>query len=174
MKETTPTTTSTFPVQFGKHLVRDIGDDGQSWLLFPSFKSTMFDIFWEKQMSPYLRQGWYRGVINPERIKEEAEDALTREGWDAYSIALVDVNTQLVLFIKTLGDDGEEWTLAGAFEYGNPPKGQSQPVRWVRLSQPLPETLISLHGVSLGDPPADIRSLCDNVLREASEWDAIV
>ena len=174
MKKTTPTFESKFVVQFGQLLVRDRGDDGQSWLLFPSFKSTMFGVFLERQMSPYLRQGWYRGVIDPEQVKEEAEDALSREGWDEYSIALVDVNTQRVLFVKTKGDNGEEWTLAGAFEYGNPPKGQSQPVRWIRLSQPLPETLLSLHGVSLGDSPADVRTLCDNVLREASEWGGVV
>ncbi len=174
MNETTPTIESTFPVQFGQLLIRDGGDDGQSWLLFPSFKSTIFGVFLERQMSPYLRQGWYRGVIDPERVKEEVEGALSREGWDEYSIALVDVNTQRVLFIKTQGADGEEWTLAGAFEYGNPPKGQRQPVRWIRLSQPLPETLLALQGIFLGDPPADIRTLCDNVLREACEWGGVV
>ncbi|MHA1495892.1 MAG: hypothetical protein ACTSRQ_17995, partial [Candidatus Thorarchaeota archaeon] len=174
MNETTPTTKSAFPVQFGQLLIRDGGDDGQSWLLFPSFKSTMFGVFLERQMSPYLRQGWYRGVINPERIKEEAEDALSREGWDEYSIALVDVNTQRVLFIKTQGDNGEEWTLAGAFEYGNPPKGQSQPVRWIRISQPLPETFLAMHGFTLDTPHADIQTLCDNVLKEACEWDSVI
>ncbi|MHA1423918.1 MAG: hypothetical protein ACTSWA_12775 [Candidatus Thorarchaeota archaeon] len=174
MKEITPATTSTFPVQFGQLLVRDGVDDGQSWLLFPSFKSNMFGVFLEKQMSPFLRQGWYRGVIDPEWVKEEAEDALSRDGWDEYSIALVDVNTQRVLFIKTQGDDGYEWTLTGAFEYGNPPKEQSQPVRWIRLSQPRPETLLAMHGFTLDTPPADIRTLCDSVLKEACEWDSVI
>ncbi|MHA1424147.1 MAG: hypothetical protein ACTSSD_18875, partial [Candidatus Thorarchaeota archaeon] len=170
MKKTTPIQKPTFPVQFGQLLVRSGGDDGQSWLLFPSFKSTTYGVFLEHQISPYLRQGWYRGIIDPERLKEEAEDALSRDGWDEYSIALVDVNTQRVLFIKTQGDDEEEWTLAGAFEYGNPPKDHSQPVRWVRLSQPLPETLLTMHGVTFGIPPESIQSQCDRVLKEACAW----
>ncbi|MHA2176767.1 MAG: hypothetical protein ACXAAK_00310, partial [Candidatus Thorarchaeota archaeon] len=174
MSETTPIKESQFMVQFGQLLVRDGGDDGQSWLLFPSFKSTMFGVFLERQMSPYLRQSWYRGVIDPERIKDEAENALTREGWDDYSIALVGVKSQRVLFVKTEGDEGEEWTLIGAFEYGNPPKGQSQPVRWIRLSQPLPETLLSLQGFTFDTPPVDIRTLCDRVLKEACMWGGVV
>lgn len=174
MSETTPIKESQFMVQFGQLLVRDGGDDGQSWLLFPSFKSTMFGVFLERQMSPYLRQSWYRGVIDPERIKDEAENALTREGWDEYSIALVGVKSQRVLFVKTEGDEGEEWTLLGAFEYGNPPKGQSQPVRWIRLSQPLPETLLTLHGFTIDTPPVDIRTLCDRLLKEACKWGGVV
>jgi hypothetical protein len=174
MRETIPISESKFTVQFGQLIVRDGGDDGQSWLLFPSFKSTMFGVFLEHQMSPYLRQGWYRGVIDPERIKDEAKDALTRDGWDEYAIALVDVNSQRILFIRPKGDNGEEWSLTGAFEYGNPPKEQSQPVRWVRLSQPLPETFLALHGFTLDTPPADIRTLCDSVLREACEWGGVV
>jgi len=137
-------------------------------------RSTMFGVFLENQMSAYLRHGWYRGVIDPERVKVEAEDALVREGWDEYSIALVDVNTQRVLFVQTKGDDGEEWTLVGAFEYGNPPKEQSQPVRWIRLSQPLPESLLSMHGFIIEAPPDDIRTLCEGVLKEACAWDYVV
>lgn len=174
MRETTPIRESTFAVQFGQFLVRDGGDDGQSWLLFPSLKNTMVGVLLDKQMRPYLRHGWYRGIVDPERVKERAEDALTCAGWDKYSIALVDAKTQRVMFIKTDEDDGEEWALAGVLEYGNPPRGQSQPVRWIRLSQPLPETLIALHGFTLETPPADIGSLCDSVLREACEWSGVV
>jgi hypothetical protein len=174
MKDTTSLSKPTFPVQFGQLLVRDKGDSGQSWLLFPSFKSTMFGALLEEQLGAYLRQSWYRGVIDPERIKEVAEEALTRDGWDEYSIALVDVKTQRVLFVKTKGDDGEEWTLTGAFEYGTPPKEQSQPVRWIRLSQPLPETLLALHGFLLESPPNGVRTLCDNVLRKACEWGGVI
>ncbi|MHA1949754.1 MAG: hypothetical protein ACW99G_13485 [Candidatus Thorarchaeota archaeon] len=174
MMETTPSVESRFTVKFGKLLVRDGGDDGQSWLLFPSFKSTMIGVYLENQMGPNLRQRWYRGVIDPERIKEEAEDALTRDGWDEYLIALVDVNPQRVLFIKTDGENGDEWTLAGVFEYGNPPRNQRQPVRWIRLSQPLPETFLSLHGFTLNTPPGDIHTQCDAVLREACEWGGVV
>jgi hypothetical protein len=174
MKKSTPTTRPTFPVQFGQLLTRDMGDNGQSWLLFPSFKRTMFGAFIEQQLGAYLQPSWNRGVIDPEQIKDVAEEALKRDGWDEYPIALVDVKTQRVLFVKTEGDEGEEWTFAGAFEYGNPPKGQSQPVRWIRISQPLPETLIALHGFILEDSPDDTRILCDRVLREASEWSGVI
>ncbi|MHA2023618.1 MAG: hypothetical protein ACTSWQ_08150, partial [Candidatus Thorarchaeota archaeon] len=116
MKNMTPTGKSRFTEQFGQLLWREGSDDGNIWLLFPSFKSTMFGVFLQNQLSVYLRQGWYRGVIDPEQIKEEAEDALTREGWDEFSIVLVDVNTQRVLFVKTEGDEDEEWNLVGAFE----------------------------------------------------------
>jgi len=174
MKETIPPTKSTFPVQFGHLLVRDGGDNGQSWLLFPSFKSTMCGVFLEQQWSPYLRQGWYRGVIDPERVKEEAENALSRDGWDEYSIAIVDVKTQRVLFVKTEIGDSEEWNLVGAVEYGNPPKNQNQPVRWLRLLQLHPESLLALHGFTPGSPPSDIQAQCDKVLKEASEWTGVV
>ena len=174
MNKSTPTTRPTFPVQFGQLLTQDTGDNGQSWLLFPTFKRAMFGAFVEQQLGAYLQPSWNRGIIDPERIKDVAEEALKRDGWDEYSIALVDVRTQRVLFVKTEGDEGEEWTLAGAFEYGNPPKGQSQPVRWIRISQPLPETLIALHGFIIEDSPDDTRILCDRVLREASEWSGVI
>jgi hypothetical protein len=174
MKETAPPNRPTYPVQFGQILVRDRGDSEQSWLLFPSIKNTMYGVLLNEQLGAYLKQGWFRGVIDPERIKEVAEEALTRDGWDEYSAALVDVKTQRVLFVKTEGDDGEEWALTGAFEYGNPSKKQSQPVRWIRLSQPLPETLLALHGFILDSPPDDIRTACDNVLKEACEWAGVI
>jgi len=174
MQKTTPTQDSRFTEQFGQLLWREGSDDGHSWLLFPSFKNTMFGALLENQMSAYLRQGWYRGVIDPEKVKEKAEDALSREGWNEFSIVLVDVNTQRVLFAKTEGEQGEEWNLVGAFEYGNPPKDQSQPVRWIRLSHPLPETFLALHGFTPGSPPPDISVQCDPVLNEASEWTGVV
>ena len=127
-----------------------------------------------QQLGVYLQPSWNRGVIDPEQIKGVAEEALKRDGWDEYPVALVDVKTQRILFVKIEGDDGEEWTFAGAFEYGNPPKGQCQPERWIRISQPLPETLIALHGFILEDPPDDTRILCDRVLKEASEWGGVI
>ncbi len=174
MQETTPTKESRFTEQFGQLLWREGSDEGHSWLLFPSFKNTMFGVFLENQMSAYLRQGWYRGVIDPEQIKEEAEDALSRDGWNEFSVVIVDVNTQRVLFVKTKGEDDEEWSLVGAFEYGNPPKDRSQPVRWIRLSQPYPETFLALHGFTPGSTSPDIHSQCNKVLKEASEWTGVV
>ncbi|MHA2022888.1 MAG: hypothetical protein ACTSWQ_04425, partial [Candidatus Thorarchaeota archaeon] len=174
MKKIIPAGEPRFREQFGQLLWREGSDEGHIWLLFPSFKNTMFGVFIQNQMNAYLHKGWYRGEIDPEQNKIEAEDALSREGWDEFSIVLVDVNTQRVLFVKSEGDEGEEWNLVGAFEYGNPPKNQSLPVRWIRLFQPLPETLLALHGFMPGTPPADIQARCNKVLREASDWTGIV
>jgi hypothetical protein len=80
------------------------------------------------------------------------------------------VNNQHILYTK----DEAEWTQSGLLEYGNPPKGQSQPVRWIRLSQPSPETLVALHGYRPSEYLIDARSECDRVLKEAAEWSGVV
>jgi hypothetical protein len=163
-----------FPEKFGQLLWREESEGGSMWLLFPSLKNTIYGGLMNEQASAYLRHGWYRCVIDPQLIKKEAASGLSREGWDEQPIVLVNANNQQILFTKMESVDGEEWTLLGVLEYGNPPKGKCQPVRWIRLSQPLPETLVALHGYSPSHPPDDIRIRCDRVLQEATEWSGIV
>jgi len=174
MKKMTLSGRTRFPERFGQLLWHEGSEGGNIWLLFPSFKNTIYGGLMEGQMSAHLHFGWYRCVIDPEQTKTEATAALTREGWDEIPIVLVEVNRQQVLYIKSEGEGGEEWTFAGAFEYGLPPKEKSLPVRWIRLSEPLPESLLELHGYRLSSPPSDIRAQCDSVLSKAAEWTGII
>ena len=170
MKRTTSREATRFPEQYGLLLLQEKSDGGSVWLLFPSIKKTIFGVLMEDQISAILRYGWYQGEIDPQSLKERAKDALSRKGWTEYPIVLVNVNGQHVLYTK----DAEEWAQSGLFEYGNPPKGQSQPVRWIRLSQPSPETLVALHGYRPTSYLIDARAECDRVLQEAVEWSGVV
>jgi hypothetical protein len=170
MKKTTSQKTTRFPEQHGLLLYQEKSDGGSIWLLFPSMKKTMYGTMLENQMSAMLRYGWHQGEIDPQSLKDGAKDALSREGWIEYPIVLVKVNGQHVLYTK---DEGV-WIQSGLLEYGNPPKGQSQPVRWVRLSQPSPETLVALHGYRPSEYLVDARIECDRVLQEAAEWRGVV
>ncbi len=174
MKKMVSGTSVKYNEQFGQLLWKDEGDWGNIWLLFPSFKNTIVGGFIEDRTSEHLPFGWYRCVIDPEQTKEAAEDALSKERWKEYAIALVDVSTQRVLFVEIEGEDGVEWALAGAFEYGNPPREKNQPVRWVRLSQPLPETLLALYRYTPGSSSSEIKHQCDRVLREAADWSGVM
>jgi len=174
MKKMAPTGTTKFAEHFGQLLWKEGSEGSSIWLLFPSFKNTMYGGFLEDQMSAFLRHGWYRCVIDPQQTRIEAADALSREGWEEMPIVIVEVNKRRVLFMKIEGEDGEEWALAGAFEYGNPPRNKILPVRWVNLSHPLPETLLALHGYQPGSPPADINDYVDRVLHEAAAWSGTV
>jgi hypothetical protein len=170
MKKTTSREASRFPEQHGLLLFQEKSEGGSVWLLFPSIKRTILGALLENQMSTLLRYGWYQGEIDPQSLKDSARSALSREKWTEYPIVLVTVNKQHVLYTK----DDEEWIQSGLLEYGNPPKGQNQPVRWIRLSQPSPETLVTLHGYR---PPSYLtitKSECDRVLREAVEWSGVV
>jgi hypothetical protein len=170
MKKITSRETSRFPEQHGLLLFQERADRGSIWLLFPSIKKIIVGALLEDQMSAILRYGWYRGEIDPQSLKDRAEDALSREDWTEYAIVLVSVNGQHILYTKV----DEEWIQSGLLEYGNPPKGQSQPVRWVRLSQPSPETLVALHGYRPSDYLMDARTESDRVLKEATEWSGVV
>ncbi|MHA2027204.1 MAG: hypothetical protein ACW98U_14985 [Candidatus Thorarchaeota archaeon] len=170
MMKTTSRTTTRFPEQHGLLFFQEKSDGGRIWLLFPSIKKTIFGVLLEDQMSATLRYGWHRGEIDPHALSKSAKGALSREGWMEYPIVLVSVNKQHVLYTK----DDEEWIQSGLLEYGNPPKGQSQPVRWIRLSQPSPETLVALHGYRPGSFSSDVKTECNEVLREAAEWSGVV
>ncbi|MFX1559090.1 MAG: hypothetical protein ACFFBL_00745 [Promethearchaeota archaeon] len=170
MKKTTSREKPRFLEQHGLLLFQEKSDGGSIWLLFPSIKKTIFGALLENQMSALLRYGWHQGEIDPQSLKDSAKSALSREKWTEYPIALVSVNKQHVLYTK----DDEEWIQSGLLEYGNPPKGQSQPARWIRLSQPSPETLVALHGYR---PPSYLtitKPECDRVLQEAAEWSGVV
>ena len=170
LKKTTSRESTRFPEQHGLLLFQEKSDGGSVWLLFPSIKKTIFGALLEDQMSAILRYGWHRGEIDPQSLKESAKDTLSRKDWTEYPIVIVTVNKQRVLYTK----DDEEWIQSGLLEYGNPPKGQSQPVRWVRLSQPSPETLVALHGYRPSVYYMDARAECDRVLQEAAEWSGVV
>lgn len=174
MKKMTSSGRPRFIERFGQLLWREGSEGGPIWLLFPSLKNTMYGGLVEGQMSAYLPYSWYRCVIDPEQTKAEATTALSREGWDELPIILLEVSRQQVLYIKSEGEDGKEWTFAGVFEYGNPPKEKSLPVRWIRLSEPLPETLLALHGYRPSSLPSNVRAQCDRVLREAVEWAGVI
>ncbi|MFW9887801.1 MAG: hypothetical protein ACFFER_06440 [Candidatus Thorarchaeota archaeon] len=161
---------SRFPEQHGLSLFQEEGDRGSIWLLFPSIKKTIVGALLEDQIDSILRYGWHRGEIDPQSLKDRARDALLREGWKEYPVALVSMNNQHILYTKI----DEDWIQSGLLEYGNPPKSQSQPVRWVRLSQPSPETLVALHGYRPSEYLMDARAECDRVLKEASEWSGVV
>jgi len=162
-----------FPERFGQLLWQEGSDGGSIWLLFPSSKNAIYGSLVEGQMSAYLPFGWYRCVIDPQQAKTEATAALSREGWEELPIVLVEANRQQVLYIRSEEND-EEWTFAGAFEYGIPPKERRLPVRWVRLSEPSPETLLALHGYRPSAPPSDFNVQCDRVLHEAANWSGVV
>ncbi|MHA2146412.1 MAG: hypothetical protein ACXAB0_13270 [Candidatus Thorarchaeota archaeon] len=170
LKKTTSREPTRFPEQHGLLLFQEKSDGGRIWLLFPSIKKAIFGALLENQMSAILRYGWHQGEIDPQSLKETAKDALLREGWTEYPIVLVSVNKQHVLYTK----DDDEWFQSGVLEYGNPPKNQSHPVRWVRLSQPSPETLVALHGYSPSSYLIDVTTECDRLLQEASEWTGVV
>ncbi|MFW9845963.1 MAG: hypothetical protein ACFFD6_04395 [Candidatus Thorarchaeota archaeon] len=161
---------SRFPEQHGLLLFQEKGDRGSIWLLFPSIKKTIVGTLLEDQMSAILRYGWHRGEIDPQSLKDRAEDALSRESWTEYPIVLVSVNGQHILYTKV----DEDWIQSGLLEYGNPPRDQSQPVRWLRLSQPPPETLVALHGYRPSEYLMDTGTECDRVLKEATEWSGVV
>jgi hypothetical protein len=163
-----------FPEHFGQLLWQEGSDGGNIWLLFPSLKNTIYGALLDGQIGPYLRQGWYQGVIDPKELRDVAKDAMSREGWEELPLVLVDANLQKILFVRYEGEDGEEWTLAGVLEYGNPPEDKRQPVRWIRLSQPAPETLLALHGYRPSSSPSDVRQRCNRVLQEAIDWRGIV
>jgi hypothetical protein len=163
-----------FPEQFGQLLWQEGSEGGSLWLMFPSLKNTIFGGLLEAQMSTYIPFGWHRCVIDPQQTKTEAKSALSREGWEVLPIVIVEVNRQKVLYIKREGEDCEEWTFAGAFEYGIPPKEKSLPVRWVKLSEPLPETHLALHGYRPSSPPSDVHKQCDKVLQEAAGWSGVI
>ncbi|MFW9912679.1 MAG: hypothetical protein ACFFEU_09415 [Candidatus Thorarchaeota archaeon] len=170
MKKITSRETSRFPEQHGLLLFQERADRGSIWLLFPSVKKIIVGALLEDQTSAILRYGWYRGEIDPQSLKDRAEDALSRESWTEYPIVLVSVNGQHILYTKV----DEEWIQSGLLEYGNPPRDQSQPVRWLRLSQPQPETLVALHGYRPSEYLMDTRTECDRVLKEATEWSGVV
>ena len=170
MKNATSQETTRFPEQHGLLLYQEKSEGGSIWLLFPSIKKTIFGALLEDQISAILRYGWHQGEIDPQSLKDRAKDALSREGWTEYPIVLVNVNSQHVLYTK----DEEEWVQSGLLEYGNPPKSQSQPVRWIRLSQPSPETLVALHGYRPSVYVMDSRAECDRVLQEAAKWRGVV
>lgn len=170
MKKTTSRKTSRFSEQHGLLLFQERSDGGSIWLLFPSIKKTIFGALLENQISAILRYGWHKGEIDPHALSKSAKSALSRDGWMEYPIVLVSVNKQDVLYTK----DEEEWVQSGLLEYGNPPKGQSQPARWIRLSQPSPETLVALHGYRPHSSHSDVKTECDKVLKEAAEWSGIV
>jgi hypothetical protein len=170
MKKTMPRETSRFPEQHGLLLYQEGSEGGSIWLLFPSTKKTIFGALLEDQMSAILRYGWHQGQIDPQSLKERAKDILSREGWTEYPIVVVSVNRQHIIYTK----DGEEWVQNGLLEYGNPPKGQSHPVRWVRLSQPSPETLVTLNAYRPSEYSTDTRVECNRILQEAAEWSGIV
>ena len=128
----------------------------------------------EDQPSAYLQHRWYSCVIDPQQIKDMASTALSRDDWDELKIVLVDVNKQRVLFVQNNGESDEAWIPAGVLEYGNPPKDKRIPVRWLRLSPLLPETLLALQGYPPGSSPSDIRVQCDLVLQEAASWSGVV
>jgi hypothetical protein len=161
---------SRFPEQHGLLLFQERSDRGSIWLLFPSIKKSRVGALMKDQISAILRYGWHRGEIDPQSLKDSAKDALLREGWTEYPIVLVNMNGQHILYTKV----DEEWIQSGLLEYGNPPKGQSQPVRWVRLSQPSPEILVALHGYRPSEYLMDTRTECDRVLEEATEWSGVV
>jgi hypothetical protein len=170
MKKTTQRRSTRFPEQYGLLLFQEKSDGGSIWLLFPSIKRTIFGALLEDQMSALLRYGWHKGEIDPQALSKSAKRALSREGWMEYPVVLVSVNKQHVLYTK----DDDEWIQSGLLEYGTPTKGQSQPVRWVRLSQPSPETLVALHGYRPSTIHSDVKTECDAVLKEAAEWSGIV
>ena len=170
MKKSISRETSRFPEQHGLLLFQEKSDGGSIWLLFPSIKKTIFGALMENQMSAMLRYGWHQGEIDPQLLKDKAKDAMSRKGWTEYPIVLVTANKQHVLYTK----DDEEWVQSGLLEYGNPPKGQNQPVRWIRLSQPSAETLVALHGYRPSLDPITARVECDRVLKEAAEWSGVV
>ncbi|MGY5855118.1 MAG: hypothetical protein RTS72_00870 [Candidatus Thorarchaeota archaeon] len=170
MKKTTPRETTRFPEQHGLLLFQEKSEGGNVWLLFPSIKKTIFGALLVNQMSAMLRYGWHQGEIDPQSLKDNAKSALSREEWMEYPIILVSVNKQHVLYTK----DDDEWIQSGLLEYGNPPKGQSQPVRWIRLSQPSPETLVTLHGYRSPSYRTITKPECDRVLQEAAEWSGVV
>ncbi len=162
-----------FPERFGQLLWKEGSEGGSIWLLFPSLKNIVYGGLLEGQMNAYLPFGWYRCIINPLQAKTEAESALSRDGWDVLPIVLIQVNKQQVLYIKS-EEDEQEWAIAGAFEYGAPPKEKRLPVRWVRLSEPRPETLLALHGYRPSRPPSDAHVQCDRVLQEAADWSGVI
>ncbi|MHA2026200.1 MAG: hypothetical protein ACW98U_09895 [Candidatus Thorarchaeota archaeon] len=170
MKKTTHRESTRLPEQYGILLFQEKSDGGNIWLLFPSIKKTIFGALLEDQMGAILRYGWHKGEIDPQALSKSARSALSREGWTEYPIVLVSVNKQHVLYTK----DDNEWIQSGLLEYGNPPRGQSQPARWIRLSQPSPETLVALHGYRPGSFYSDVKIECDGVLKEATEWSGIV
>jgi hypothetical protein len=174
MKKTISKERARFPERFGQLLWQEGSEGGSIWLLCPSSKNTINGGLLEGRMSAYLPYGWYRCTMDPQRTKVAAKSALSREGWEVLPIVLVEANRQQVLYIKGLEEDSEEWALAGAFEYGIPPKGRSQPVRWVRLSEPLPETLLAMHGYRPSFPPSDVREQCNRVLQEAVSWSGVI
>ncbi|RDE15579.1 MAG: hypothetical protein C4K48_03705 [Candidatus Thorarchaeota archaeon] len=163
-----------FPERFGQLLWQEGSEGGNIWLLFPSSKSTIYGGLMEGQMSAYLPFGWYRCVIDPQQAKTEAIAALSRKGWEELPIVIVEVNRQQVLYIKSDGEDGKKWAFAGAFEYGHPPKEKNMPVRWIRLSEPLPETLLALHGYRPISPSSHVRAQCDAALRKAVAWSGVI
>jgi hypothetical protein len=163
-----------FPERLGQLLWQEGSEGGSIWLLFPSSKNTIYGGLLEGQMSAYLPFGWYRCVMDPQQTKAQAISALSRESWESLPIVLVEVNRQQALYIQSEGEDGDEWTFAGAFEYGIPPKEKSLPVRWVRFSEPLPETLLALHGYRPSSPPSDVQKQCHRVLQEAAGWSGVI
>jgi len=174
MKKTKISGTTRFPEQYGQLLWQEKSEGGTVWLLFPSMRKTIVGALLEDQPSAYLQQRWYPCVMDPQELKIMAGAALSRADWEELAILLVDVNKQSVLFMESDGEGEESWVPVGALEYGNPPQDKKVPVRWIRLSFLLPETLLALQGYQPSLPHSDIRTQCNGVLQEAAGWTGVV
>ncbi|MDF1539543.1 MAG: hypothetical protein P1Q69_11645 [Candidatus Thorarchaeota archaeon] len=146
-------------------------DGTTAWMLFPKKGGTkVIGALLDDLRSIYFRHGWYKTVIDPEQLSEEAEAAQS-ENWDRTPIVIVQVDVHDILYMETESEnDDTEWSLMGVLEYGSPPKGNDFPVRWVRVSDPPPEVSVMLQGFQPSPVVGNIDSVRIDLLSKATSW----
>lgn len=159
-----------FIQRHGQLIWYDAEDDIKMWMFFPTISETRtIGAFFEDLSSIYFRYGWYKAVIDSERMRDSALSVLTGSDWERTPIVIVGVEGTDILFMKLESDDSSEWSMIGMLEYGSPPKGFDYPIRWIRISEPPPEVFFLLQGFTPASAKRD--SIYGfRLLQEAASW----
>ncbi len=157
--------------RFGLIIWHESEDGTNAWMLFPKKGGRkVIGGLLENLGSVFFRQGWYKSVIDPEILYENALDALKDNVWDRYPFIIAQVEDHDILYMSVESEDVTDWSMIGVLEYGAPPKGKDFPIRWIRFSEPPPEVLVQLKGFRPASNLADTGVSETNLLQSIASW----
>ncbi len=138
------------------------------WVFLPSEEDfSLKAALLTDQESMHLRTGFHPCVIDPSELASKAEKALMNH--ESTPIILTRVLGESILWMQDAEDN--EWQILGMLQYGFPSKGMFVPIRWIRITWPPQEVMLSIRrpeNVQLPDNP-DERVV--DLLREISSFE---
>jgi len=138
------------------------------WIVLPSQRGTSLKAaLLSEQESVYLRTGFHRCVIEPNKLTSLAREAMKHH--QKVSLVLSRVQRDTILWMQD--EDDAEWQVMGLLQYGLPPRGMVAPIRWIRLSRPHPDFMASESRPEHIATPSDFDEQVDELLTEIASYE---